>query len=69
MSWTFAIGFLGYGQAWRARRRYFHEYFHQGVVHEYVPIQTEEIKHFLRRALDSPDDMERQVRLLVCSYP
>ncbi|KAJ3483939.1 hypothetical protein NLI96_g5970 [Meripilus lineatus] len=64
MSWTFAIGFLGYGQAWRARRRYFHEYFHQGVVHEYVPIQTEEIKHFLRRALDSPDDMERQVRLL-----
>ncbi|KAJ3476484.1 hypothetical protein NLI96_g11119 [Meripilus lineatus] len=51
MTWSNAFGLREYSQEWREQRKYFHECFHQGSVEKYVPLQTQGIRSFLRRAL------------------
>ena len=50
-----------YGPAWRAERRFLHEYFRRGVVHQYHAAQKREVQAFLRRALDFKGAMKGHV--------
>ncbi|KAJ3490425.1 hypothetical protein NLI96_g1432 [Meripilus lineatus] len=63
-AWEFNFGIMPYSPRWRAHRKYFHEYFHLGAVKQYIPIQLQETRSFLRRALHSKVDVKQQIRHL-----
>lgn len=65
MSWDFNFVFMPYGPKWRAHRRCFHQYFNQTAVEKYLPVQLDETRLFLRRALDTPGKLPQQIRLFV----
>ena len=56
MGGGFNFGVLPYGVRWRKRRRSFHEFFHPGVVENYIPIQRQAVHGLLRRLLVTPED-------------
>ncbi|KAK7677340.1 hypothetical protein QCA50_019670 [Cerrena zonata] len=60
--WDWSPGFLRYSQHWRAHRRELHQFFNQHEVAKYQPIQLRECRAFLRRALHSPNILDRHVR-------
>ncbi|CAL1710835.1 unnamed protein product [Somion occarium] len=62
LSWDFNFAFMPYSQTWRNHRRAFHQYFNQGEVHKYHPIQVRECRAFLQRMLDSPENIAQHVR-------
>ncbi|KAI0078414.1 cytochrome P450 [Panus rudis PR-1116 ss-1] len=63
--WEFNLGLMRYSQRWRLRRRLFHQYFNQNAFVQWMPIQVEESKRFLRRLLDDPHGVEINTRLLL----
>jgi cytochrome P450 len=62
MNWYYNMGFLPYGPWWRRHRRAFHEHFHAGAVHKYLPTQTKETHAFLRRLLVTPENFRHHIR-------
>ena len=60
--WDFSLGLLPYGLSWRRHRRSFHEFFNINAVSKYRPIHRREVRAFLRRLLDSPDNFLHHVR-------
>ncbi|KAK7681339.1 hypothetical protein QCA50_015430 [Cerrena zonata] len=54
--WDWNIGLMPYSPKWRSHRREFHQYFNQGEVPKFQPIQLRECRAFLRRALNSNND-------------
>ena len=62
MRWDWSFGLMPYGEAWRAHRREFHQFFNQRIIPQYQPIQLKQTRAFLRRALDSPNDVGQHVR-------
>ena len=56
MKWDSNISLMPYGVWWRRHRRSFHQYFNISAVSKYLPIQRREVRAFLRRLLDTPDD-------------
>lgn len=67
MQWDIAFGVMPYGPEWRAHRRFFHQYFKQEALGEYLPVQMNETRLFLRRASDDPGELPQQIRLFVLS--
>ena len=63
LRWDFAL--MPYSSLWRAHRREFHQFFHQRAVFKYHPIQLRECRAFLRRVLESPEDLGDHIRLFV----
>lgn len=47
-----------YGPTWRIGRRYLHEYFRRGIIHQYHAAQRREARAFLRRALEFKGNMK-----------
>ena len=62
MKWDFGIPFLPYGVGWRRHRRTFHHFFHIDTVSKYLPIQRREVRAFLCRLLDTPDNFLHHIR-------
>ena len=62
MKWDFNIAILPYGVGWRRHRRSFHHFFHINAVSKYLPIQRREVRAFLRRLLDTPDNFLHHIR-------
>ncbi|KAF8874735.1 cytochrome P450 [Infundibulicybe gibba] len=58
--WFFA--FMPYGAGWRRHRRLFHKYFHPNAVSKYHPAQSHATRIFLRRLLQSPEDLRGHIR-------
>jgi len=58
--WEWALGFTQYGARWRMLRKCFHQQFHQGVIERYEPIQTREVRAFLRRMITGTQDVKEQ---------
>ena len=67
ISWDWNIGLMPYSQRWRNHRREIHQYFNQREVFKFEPVQLRECRAFLRRVLESPDDIGLHLRLLVSS--
>lgn len=63
MSWDFNFALMPYGPEWRLHRRCFHQSFNQGPADRYVPVQIQEVRLFLQRALDQPGKLRQQTRL------
>ena len=59
LEWLFP--FIPYGQAWRRRRRTFHQSLDAHVVSQYWPIQTFRARRLIRHLLDSPKGLEKHV--------
>ncbi|KAK7687641.1 hypothetical protein QCA50_008856 [Cerrena zonata] len=60
--WNFAV--MEYGPRWRTYRRQFHQFFHQHAVSDYQPIQLQQSRAFLQRALDEPDGLSHHIHLI-----
>ncbi|KAK7687643.1 hypothetical protein QCA50_008858 [Cerrena zonata] len=60
--WNLVV--MKYGLRWRNYRRQFHQYFHQHTVCDYRPIQVQQCRAFLRRALDDPNNLSHHIRLI-----
>lgn len=56
-AWNFAV--LPYGDAWRAHRRMFHQYFREKAVEKYKPLQMAQCEKYLRRLYTHPEDFFR----------
>lgn len=61
-SWDFSFAFMPYTVRWRRHRRYLHQYFHQGVIHNYQDVQRHAVRSFLKRMLNNPGDVGPEVR-------
>ena len=55
MSWSLAI--MEYGEQWRLVRRALHRHFNANETHKYYDVQSNCTHSFLRRMLDSPEDL------------
>ena len=62
MNFRINMALMPYGLWWRKHRKSFHEYFHRNVVNKYQPIQSQEVRAFLRRLLVAPDDFLQHIR-------
>ncbi|KAH6917898.1 cytochrome P450 98A3 [Coprinopsis sp. MPI-PUGE-AT-0042] len=62
LGWVFA--FMQYGADWRNHRRAFHQYLNHNVVHNYHPIQEQEVTEFLRSLASAPKDFLQHTRHL-----
>ena len=62
MNGKLALSLMSYGLWWRKHKRLFQEYFHRNAVAKYQPIQRQEVRAFLRRLLDTPDDFFRHIQ-------
>lgn len=56
---------MPYSEKWRNHRREIHHYFNQHQTPEFKSIQMSECHAFLRRALESPDQLGQHLRLCV----
>ncbi len=63
MQWFFP--FMPYGQAWRRRRRTFHQSLDSHAIAQYHPIQTSHIHRLVRNILDLPDKFSEHMKLYV----
>ena len=61
LEWFFP--FTPYGQAWRRRRRAFHQSLDAHVISQYWPIQISRVRPLIRNLLDSPKGLEGHVKL------
>ena len=62
MNFRINMALMPYGLWWRKHRKSFHEYYHRNVVNKYQPIQSQEVRAFLRRLLVAPDDFLQHIR-------
>ena len=62
MRWDFNIAIQPYGMEWRRHRKSFHHFFNIDAVSKYLPIQRREVRAFLRRLLDTPDNFLHHIR-------
>ncbi|KAJ7036666.1 cytochrome P450, partial [Mycena alexandri] len=63
MGWDFGIGFMKYGERWRAHRKMLHESFNVGSVKQFYPQERAATHKLLRRILQDPtEDMIEQFR-------
>ncbi|KAI1790229.1 cytochrome P450 [Ganoderma leucocontextum] len=59
LDWFFPS--MPYGQAWRRRRRAFHQSFDAQAITQYQPIRTSSIHRLVRSLLDSPKNLCEQI--------
>ncbi|KAJ7065512.1 cytochrome P450 [Mycena amicta] len=57
MGWHWSIGFMKYGDHWRAHRKVMHDSFNVGAVNEYRPRETAAAHALLRNLVRDPDDV------------
>jgi len=62
-AWNFSS--QEYGDKWRHNRRLFHSGVNQGVVSKYESVQIRNVRLFLKRLQDNPDDFYPSVRKCV----
>ncbi|KAJ7619871.1 cytochrome P450 [Mycena rosella] len=62
MGMTWAIGFMRYGDSWRAHRKIFHEAFNVGAVKQFQPQERAAAHALLRRMLHDPRDTMEHFR-------
>ncbi|KDQ59121.1 hypothetical protein JAAARDRAFT_127559 [Jaapia argillacea MUCL 33604] len=58
--WDFA--FMPYGDNWRRHRRVFHQFFNQGAIDKYHPVQMRESLAFVQRLLDTPQQLNHHIQ-------
>lgn len=59
-NWPFSL--LPYGDAWRARRRKFHQYFNEKAVQGYQQLQYMQVLKYLRSLRTHPEDFFETTR-------
>ncbi|KAF9044362.1 putative CyP450 monooxygenase [Panaeolus papilionaceus] len=64
MNWRYNFAFMSYGPEWRKHRKAFHEHFNQAVIDRYDDIQLTEIRKFLGRLLEAPDNFMHHIRFV-----
>ncbi|KAJ7814516.1 hypothetical protein B0H14DRAFT_2522208, partial [Mycena olivaceomarginata] len=57
MGWDFGIGFMKYGDRWRAHRRILHEAFNIAAVKQFQPQELAATHRLLLRILQDPRDI------------
>ncbi|PSR79206.1 hypothetical protein PHLCEN_2v7122 [Hermanssonia centrifuga] len=57
---NWALGMLPYGVKWRNTCQCFHQYFNQGIIHQYHPVEVREVRAFLRRVIDDIGEINAQ---------
>ncbi|KAJ6548198.1 cytochrome P450, partial [Mycena vulgaris] len=62
MGWDFSIGFMKYGDRWRAHRKVFHDAFNVGVAKHFHPQERAAAHNLLRRILRDPHDLMEHFR-------
>ncbi|KAF8874760.1 cytochrome P450 [Infundibulicybe gibba] len=62
MKFNVFFPFMRYGVRWRRHRRLFHEHFRSNAVSKYHPVQSYETRVFLRRLLQSPENLREHIR-------
>ncbi|KAJ7498244.1 cytochrome P450 [Mycena galericulata] len=62
MGWDFGIGFMKYGDRWRAHRKMFHEAFNVGASKRFHPQQRVAAHEFLRRISHDPENVMGHLR-------
>ncbi|TFK49673.1 cytochrome P450 [Heliocybe sulcata] len=62
MGWDWSLGLLPYGQAWRQRRREFHQQFRSEKAVQYRPIIMKKAHQFLEKLLNNPEDFSNHIR-------
>lgn len=68
MDWNFNLGLMPYGANWRRHRKVFHDHFNSTVVVNYDQIQLGEIRKFLGRLLEEPQEFSHHIHQSVTSY-
>ncbi|KAF9044365.1 cytochrome P450 [Panaeolus papilionaceus] len=61
MDWNFNLGLMPYGANWRRHRKVFHDHFNSTVVVNYDQIQLGEIRKFLGRLLEEPQEFSHHI--------
>jgi len=67
MNYEYNTVIMPYDGQWRAHRKLFHQHFQQSVVHNYIPIQTRQIRNFLSLVLESPEKTPDHARFAATS--
>ncbi|KDQ55433.1 hypothetical protein JAAARDRAFT_37446 [Jaapia argillacea MUCL 33604] len=62
MGWEWSFGMMRYGDRWKKHRLVFDRQFKSSVAPAYRPIQAAQCHLFLRRLLDSPNDLLEHLR-------
>ncbi|KAJ6508469.1 cytochrome P450 [Mycena sanguinolenta] len=64
MGWDFGFAFMPHTDAWRERRRMFHQYFRRDAIAAYHPVQLRKIRDLLRSLLSTPEDFATHTKTL-----
>ncbi|THH30749.1 hypothetical protein EUX98_g3443 [Antrodiella citrinella] len=67
MSFNNMLPSMPYDWNWRIHRRMFHQYFNQGTVDIFRPIQLQETRYFMARMLNSPEHTRNHIRHFITS--
>ncbi|KAJ6548207.1 cytochrome P450, partial [Mycena vulgaris] len=62
MGWDFSIGFMKYGDRWRAHRKVFHDAFNVGAAKHFHPQERAAAHSLLRRILRDPHDLMEHLK-------
>ncbi|KAL0951323.1 hypothetical protein HGRIS_008028 [Hohenbuehelia grisea] len=63
IGWDWNFGLMRYNDAWRMRRRIFHQYFQQSTVDAHQPVQMKATYGLLRNLLERPERFMDHARL------
>ncbi|KAI0331347.1 cytochrome P450 [Cubamyces sp. BRFM 1775] len=63
--WDWTLALKRYGEDWRRVRRPFWQHFHSNAVKQYEPAQQLEARHFIRRLLSVPEDLDTELKSLL----
>lgn len=67
MGWGYIGSLVPYGEWWRAHRRVYHHYFHEGATKTYLEVQAKSNIEFLRALLRSPHRFMEHIQHLTTS--
>ncbi|KAJ7053961.1 cytochrome P450 [Mycena amicta] len=67
MGWDFNLGFMRYGDKWRAYRRMMHQYFRREAALTYRPTHLNKIHDMLRGLLSSPNEFRAHIRTVAAA--
>ncbi|KAJ7069771.1 cytochrome P450 [Mycena amicta] len=67
MGWDFNLGFMRYGDKWRAYRRLMHQYFRREAAVTYRPTHLNKIHDMLRGLLSSPNEFRAHIRTVAAA--
>lgn len=66
MGWSNTLPFLKYGERFRKHRRMMQQHFNERAVTAFRPIQQNQVNEFLKRVVEKPDNVRKDMHRYVC---